>query len=333
MSPIKKKKTTEQFIKDAVEVHGDKYDYSTTVYTVVKKNVDILCKAHGKVFSQRASHHLNGCGCPLCGRTNLTTQAFVEKAKALYGDEYSYTEVVYSTSSSKVVLTCSKGHRYKQTPNAHLAGNGCLDCWKMTVGTHNTSNTTEFVRKAKLVHGESFDYSNVSYVRDNIPVEMTCYAGHKFKQVPNAHLAGKGCRECAKKVIGEYHKIDREEFIARAIAIHGSEYDYSKVVYEASNIGVKIGCRNGHTFTVRPNNHLSGQGCGICRPGGYSKTSSGNLYILSCGDMTKVGITNKSPEVRAGQISKSFGSDFEVYASWNFEDGSVPRSIGKVTSR
>lgn len=320
------KMTQDEFIAAAKAVHGDRYDYTLLVYVSARENVDVLCKVHG-VFSQCASKHLEGCGCTLCGRTNLTTQEFVERAKSLYGDEYDYSEVVYVTSNAKVTFTCSKGHRYEQTPNAHLAGNGCRECWRLIVGKAGTSNSAEFVRKSILVHGNRFDYSGVAYVRDNVPVEISCHKGHKFKQTPNAHLAGKGCKTCAAVAIGDSKRDTRESFIAKAIELYGDEYDYSAVVYESSNKNVKIRCRNGHTFATRPNNHLSGGGCGVCRPGGYSKTSSGNLYILSCGDMTKVGITNKPPNVRAGQISKSFGSDFEVYASWNFEDGAVPATL------
>lgn len=57
--------TTEEFIQKAKKIHGDKYDYSRSSYQGGKLKIEIICKIHGS-FSQIASNHLNGCGCPIC---------------------------------------------------------------------------------------------------------------------------------------------------------------------------------------------------------------------------------------------------------------------------
>lgn len=59
--------TTETFIEKARKIHGDKYDYSRTVYNgnnVTK--VKIICKKHGE-FEQTPLQHLHGHGCQKCG--------------------------------------------------------------------------------------------------------------------------------------------------------------------------------------------------------------------------------------------------------------------------
>ena len=61
-----KRLTTDEFISRAMEKHGDKYDYSKVEYINAQTKVCIICKEHGE-FWQRASEHLNGCGCKLCG--------------------------------------------------------------------------------------------------------------------------------------------------------------------------------------------------------------------------------------------------------------------------
>jgi hypothetical protein len=53
------------FIARAREVHGDKYDYSKTVYENMHSKVLIICPRHGE-FYQRAQSHLLGSGCPMC---------------------------------------------------------------------------------------------------------------------------------------------------------------------------------------------------------------------------------------------------------------------------
>lgn len=59
-------KDTNWFINRAKEIHGDRYDYSKTVYKNIKSSLTITCKEHGD-FVQIPSYHLNGCGCQKCG--------------------------------------------------------------------------------------------------------------------------------------------------------------------------------------------------------------------------------------------------------------------------
>lgn len=61
-----KKLTTEEFIKKAREVHGDKYDYSKVEYVNSKEKVTIICPEHGE-FLQSPQKHLSGQGCIKCG--------------------------------------------------------------------------------------------------------------------------------------------------------------------------------------------------------------------------------------------------------------------------
>lgn len=58
--------TTEEWIERARQVHGDKYDYSQTVYVNQRTNVKIICPIHG-LFEQKADSHIRGCGCRFCG--------------------------------------------------------------------------------------------------------------------------------------------------------------------------------------------------------------------------------------------------------------------------
>lgn len=61
-----KRKTTEQFISESVEVHGGKYDYSKVEYLNISTKVCIICPEHGE-FWQTPKSHLKGCECQLCG--------------------------------------------------------------------------------------------------------------------------------------------------------------------------------------------------------------------------------------------------------------------------
>jgi hypothetical protein len=56
----------DDFINKSKQIHGDKYDYSETLYTKNSEEVEIICKIHGK-FKQIANAHKQGCGCTECG--------------------------------------------------------------------------------------------------------------------------------------------------------------------------------------------------------------------------------------------------------------------------
>ena len=74
-------------------------------------------------------------------------------------------------------------------------------------------------------------------------------------------------------------KLTTEEFVIRAIEIHGNEYDYSKVVYRNASIGVIIICPIHGEFLQTPNHHLKGCGCSRCS--GVKKSTTKEFIIKS----------------------------------------------------
>lgn len=59
-------------------------------------------------------------------------------------------------------------------------------------------------------------------------------------------------------------KLTQKEFIARAKAVHGDKYDYSKVEYKNANSKVFIICPKHGEFTNIAVTHLNGSGCPKC---------------------------------------------------------------------
>lgn len=62
---LKRRSTTDGFIAQAKEVHGDRYDYSLVEYEISLTRIKIVCREHG-VFMQLPSKHLEGYGCQEC---------------------------------------------------------------------------------------------------------------------------------------------------------------------------------------------------------------------------------------------------------------------------
>ena len=135
-----KKCTTEEFVLKAKAVHNDRYTYDNVVYTGANQKISIGCTLHGN-FTQKASHHLSGLGCPKCGveamrqkalarpsTPKLTVDEFVTKAKEVHGSKYVYNKVVYSGVDNKVDIRCRRHGVFSQTPYVHLQGSGCPKC-------------------------------------------------------------------------------------------------------------------------------------------------------------------------------------------------------------
>lgn len=58
-----------------------------------------------------------------------TTEDFIKKSKAIFGDYYSYDKVVYVTNKHHVVLVCPKHGEFSIRPDAHLSQKqGCKPC-------------------------------------------------------------------------------------------------------------------------------------------------------------------------------------------------------------
>lgn len=123
--------TTETFIERARSVHGDKFDYSLVNYVIGRAKVKIICSIHGE-FEQVAEQHIHDKnGCPTCaGRINDDEQ-FIEKAKQIHGETYSYKLVEYINNRTKIKIICNKHGIFEQIPDSHInKGSGCPDCKK-----------------------------------------------------------------------------------------------------------------------------------------------------------------------------------------------------------
>ena len=60
-------------------------------------------------------------------------------------------------------------------------------------------------------------------------------------------------------------KSTTDEFVARAISVHGLKYDYSKATYVNAKTPLTVICNAHGEFNTIPNNHVSGKsGCPKC---------------------------------------------------------------------
>lgn len=124
-----RKLTTEEFIARAIAVHGDRYDYSKTVYVNNSTKVCIICPEHGE-FWQLPNNHLRY-NCQKCaGNFIKSKHDFVTKANKKHGfGRYDYSKVEYINAHTKVCIICHEHGEFWQRPDKHTNDtNGCPKC-------------------------------------------------------------------------------------------------------------------------------------------------------------------------------------------------------------
>ena len=260
-----KKKTKEEFIKEATEKHKGKYDYSKVDYVNSKTKVCIICNEpdHGE-FWQRPADHIKGNSCPKCsGHYVPTTKEWIVSANEIHNGKYDYHKVEYVDSNTKVCINCPEHGEFWQRPADHIRGVGCSKC------SGNYSPTKEeWIALATEKHEGKYDYSKVDYVNDRTKVCIICPNPEhgEFWQRPYHHTRGAGCPKCANEANGERCRSSKEAFIKKARKEHGDKYNYSKVEYVDSDTKVCIICPNPEhgEFWQRPSSHAQGKGCPKC---------------------------------------------------------------------
>lgn len=252
---------TNNFITKVKNIHGNKYDYSKTIYKTNKKKVIIICKIHGE-FEQIASHHLKGCGCRKCGEITRVNKRktnpldFILVANKTHNNKYDYSLMKYENTHIKIKIICPEHGIFEQSPKTHLNGHGCPDCGGSKLLTQNI-----FINRSKKIHKEKYDYSLVEYKNSEKKVIIICPIHGEFKQKPINHLKGNDCLKCGymKNLIGF------DEFTKRSHIIHNNKFDYSLVCYERINKKVIILCPKHGSFLQTPDSHLKGCGCPKCK--------------------------------------------------------------------
>ena len=190
-----------------------------------------------------------------------TTEEFIEESKLIHGEKYDYSLVNYVNSKVKVNIICREHGVFEQIPNSHLLGKGCPVCGRET---SSKKRRLDFIKTAKLVHGDKYDYSLVNYVNGKTKVKIICPIHGMFEQIAENHLDGHGCPKCRSDKLRNNGKTT-EQFIEESKLVHGDRYDYSLVNYVNGKTKVKIICKKcGKVFEQKPENHLNGCGCVYC---------------------------------------------------------------------
>lgn len=250
-----------EFIKRCIETHGDCYDYTSTIYVKSSEKVTIRCLKHGD-FLQYPRDHIRGHGCPKCKKVeHITTSEFIKRAKDYHGDRYDYSNSVYVNQKTLVSVTCNDHGPFLVRPANHWKGVGCPVCRGPKKKPHNTK---QFIKDAKKIHGDRYDYSKSVYTKNKDQITVICKKHGEFSLTPKDHKRGNGCPKCGQNQRLGDRRVSFDEFCKRANEIHNNKYKYHDDTYSGTHNKVNIICHKHGYFEQIAKNHLIGAGCPTC---------------------------------------------------------------------
>ena len=245
-----KKMEKNEFVKKARLVHGEKFIYDKTDLNNrdSKGRVIITCPIHGD-FLQTPGSHLAGRGCNLCSKPVYDTESFINESKKVHGDRYDYSKVKYIDSHTKVCVVCPEHGEFLISPNNHLRGKGCKQCAIEKNASRCRLTLEKFIEKAKEVHKDKYDYSNVKYSNNSTNVKIICPIHGVFEQTPGHHLDGEGCPTCKEskleKTVRENLEKNGIEYIKEYSPEWAGRYRYDFFIPSKKTI---IECQGYHHY-------------------------------------------------------------------------------------
>jgi len=224
-----------KFFVKATAKHGDKYDYSETVYVNKVTKILYKCPRHGDV-EQYPYRHLK-CGCPHCAGRGVgkhTKETFIKRAREVHGDFYDYSKVdLVNGIYTKVTIICPNHGEFIQSATNHInIKNGCPKC-KGGVAY----NVQTFEKLATETHGGKFTYHG-DYTKAHDKIKITCKKHGDFEQAAYTHLKSDlACPGC----VGEMSQSRGEREIADFIKTkHSGEIQTNQRLLDYKEIDIYL---------------------------------------------------------------------------------------------
>jgi hypothetical protein len=162
---------------------------------------------------------------------------------------------------------------------------GCSTCGNEASVRNRKVSSEEFLKRAKEVHGDEFEYDLSGWVNTTTKIPIKCRDHGWFMQKPFAHVNQmNGCKACYLEIIAKAGEIPFSEFERRARKIHYWKYHYWTDNYRGMSEKVRITCPDHGDFWQRGSDHIEGHGCPSCGGrGGSAGEQEIADFVLSLG--------------------------------------------------
>lgn len=257
-----------------VKKFGEGYDLSGAKYSGARSKIEVICFEHGvfqttpdSLFSERTK-----IACPSCRkihgdiiRAEQALSEFLGKAKKTFKSQYTYEDVVYINSKSKVTITCREHGPFQQTPGKFLAGTGCPSCGLERRHDSRRLKKDDVLRRLKIVHGDTLRFHIDEYENTRQKITVSCHLHGKFQSSIGNLFTGRGCPKCSISRNANSRTLSNDDWIKKAKAVHGNRYNYDDTCYIGARKKLTIICLKHGPFEIRASNHIAKkQGCKKC---------------------------------------------------------------------
>ena len=200
----KGRKKWQEIYPELIEVHQDKYTYDASSYVKASSKIDVYCKIHDHKFKMSPVTLIGGQGCYHCGIDKIKTfltkdwESTFDLIKQTHGDRYKYNVKSFKGRKEQMEIICAKHGAFMQEPSIHIVKHGCPKCG--VISGHNLQRGTleKFIKRAKKMHGDLYDYSKAKYIDVATDVEIICKEHGSFFMSPNSHTHSAQSRGCPK---------------------------------------------------------------------------------------------------------------------------------------
>lgn len=203
----------------------------------------------------------------------MTTEEFIQRAKQIHGDRYNYSKVKYIDNKTEVCIICIEHGEFWQKPKNHLSGYGCSIC-----SGRKKMRTVDFIKRAKSINGDKYDYSRVEYKGFNEKICIICHEHGEFWQAAGNHLKGIGCPQCGIIKSSSKQKIWTKEKCYETARRYSDLGTFSKECQVAYTIAHRNGWLADYVWLTRkkiPNGYFTKE---IVMTGAHKYTSSQDFF-------------------------------------------------------
>ncbi len=197
-------KPLSSFVRDAIKVHGKKYDYSKSTYLGAKKHIDIICPKHG-TFQQTPGGHINGkSGCPICAHEATSERSLLsetEIAERIFKASKGAVKIVtgsYKGMNSKCTFECDEHGTFEKYPNSAITGihpcNKCSGSKKFLSG--RTYTTHEFTERLQAIISNDLTFKPFEYQDKYTRITLICPEHGEFIKSAEGIQSRPRCPRC-----------------------------------------------------------------------------------------------------------------------------------------
>ncbi len=188
----------------------------------------------------------------------LTTEEFINKCMIIHDNKYDYSLVNYINNKTKVKIICKEHGIFEQKANNHLnLKQGCPNC---KGGIKLSQNI--FIKKAKLKHGNKYNYSKVKYINSDEKIIIICKEHGEFLQSPKKHLFNKNCPICSEEI--RRQKRLKNDLISVQKIFKNNNCELLENKYINCDFPMKYICSCGNKSKITLYSFQQGQRCRSC---------------------------------------------------------------------